>query len=128
MGDTRRIATTAERLHEAMREGGKKQTDLTTATGIGHSNISRYLSDKVEPRREAVHKLAVALDVSGMWLYGYDVPKQRMVEPKKDSALLSIIAQLQQDPDFLDVVSTLAELPDSAYDSIKQIILALGNK
>ena len=128
MKDTKRVDTTANRLREAMQEAGKKQIDLTAATGIIQSNISRYLSGVMEPRREAVHKLAVALDVSEMWLYGYDVPKRRTPEQKKNDALVSIIAQLRVDPEFLDVVSMLATLSASEYASIKQIIAALGGK
>lgn len=128
MKNTQRIASTAARLREAMQESGKKQTELAETTGVGKSNISRYLSGVMEPRREAVHKLAVALDVSEMWLYGYDVPKRRTVEQKKNDALVSIIAQLRVDPDFLDVVSMLAELSASEYASIKQIVSALRQK
>lgn len=128
MKDTKRVDTTANRLREAMQEAGKKQTDLTAATGIIQSNISRYLSGVMEPRREAVHKLAVALDVSEMWLYGYDVPKRRTADQKKNDALVGIIAQLRVDPEFLDVVSMLATLSASEYASIKQIIAALGGK
>ena len=128
MKDTSRVATTTDRLREAMHDAGKKQIDVAMSTGISHSTISRYLSGKVEPRREAVHKLAVMLDVSEMWLYGYDVPKRRTPEQKKNDALVSIIAQLRVDPEFLDVVSMLAELSASEYASIKQIISALGGK
>ena len=128
MKETNRVATTANRLREAMQEAGKKQIDLAAVTGISHSTISRYLSDKVEPRREAVHKLAVALDVSEMWLYGYDVPKRRTPEQKKNDALVGIIAQLRVDPEFLDVVSDLAGLSASEYASVKAVIAAFREK
>ena len=76
-------ATTAERLREAMAEAGKKQIDLANETGLQRSAISRYLSGEYEPKQKAINKLAVALNVSEMWLWGFDVPKQRTAEQKK---------------------------------------------
>lgn len=80
----KRSATTAERLQEAMRLTGKKQADLVHATKLNKSTISRYISGEVEPRQEAAIKLAKALDVSEMWLWGYDVPMRKTEGQKKE--------------------------------------------
>lgn len=76
-----RVANTADRLREAMQKTGKTQADLVRDTGIGKSNISRYLSGRFDPKSDAVHKMAVALGVAEMWLWGCDVPMER--ETKK---------------------------------------------
>ena len=123
-----RIASTSDRLDEAMKEAGKKQIDLSRETGLSHSTISRYLSGAVEPRQDATHKLAVALNVSELWLWGYDVPKSRTAEQKKNDDLVQVIAKLRKDPDFFEVVSMLASLAPAEYASIKHILSALGNK
>lgn len=123
-----RVATTAERLKEAMQDAGKKQIDLARDTGLSHSTVSRYLSGAVEPRQDATHKLAVLLGVSELWLWGYEVPKSRTAEQKKNDDLVKIIAQMRQDPKFFDIVSMLAELPPEQYDSLTTIISALGKK
>lgn len=128
MAEYERVATTRERLKEAMRLRGKKQADLVRETGLNRGTISRYLSGEVEPRQEATHKLAVALDVSEMWLWGYDVPMQRSAGQKKNDDLVQVIVKLRKDPDFFEVVSMLANLPDSEYASIKGLLSALGNK
>ena len=78
-----RTVSTADRLREAMRDTGKTQADLVRETGIGKSNISRYITGRFDPKSDAVHKLAIALDVSEMWLWGCDVPKERHIETKK---------------------------------------------
>ena len=78
-----RVANTCDRLREAMRKAGKTQADLVRDTGIGKSNISRYLSGRFDPKSDAVHKLAVSLDVAEMWLWGCDVPMERPQETKK---------------------------------------------
>ena len=128
MNKMERVAATPERLKEAMRDAGKKQIDLARETGLSHSTISRYLSGAVEPRQDATHKLALALGVSEMWLWGYNVPKFRTARQKKNDDLVTVIAKLRKDPDFFEVVSMLASLKPAEYASIKQILSALGDK
>lgn len=128
MKETKRIASTHERLREAMGDAKIKQIELSTESGLSHSTISRYLSGKVEPRQEAIIKLSKVLGVSEWWLWGYDVPKNRTPEHKKNDALVDVIKQLRVDPDFFDVVTQLAELPAEEYGSIKLLISSLRKK
>lgn len=69
-----------------MRVKEKKQIDLVRATGIDKGSISNYLSGRYEPKQEAIYKLSMALGVSEMWLWGYDVPMERppMQKGKKE--------------------------------------------
>jgi ribosome-binding protein aMBF1 (putative translation factor) len=128
MEEYKRIATTKDRLEEAMRETKKKQADLVRETGLNKSIISRCVSGKTEPGNQTVMLLARSLNVSEMWLWGYDVPKSRAAWQKKNDTLVDVVARIRKDPDFFDVVSMLAELPADQYASIKQLISALGNK
>ena len=123
-----RQSTTAVRLKEAMQEAGKKQADLVRETGLDRGAISSYVSGKYEPKQRALGKLAVALNVSEMWLWGFDVPKQRTAEQKKNDDLVQVIAKLRKDPGFYEVVSILAELPEAEYASIKQLLEALRSR
>jgi len=123
-----RVATTKDRLREAMQDAGKKQADLVRETGLNRGTISRYLSGEVEPRQDAAYKLALALNVSETWLWGYDVPKERTAVQKKNDDLVKIIAQMRRDPKFFGIVSMLADLPEEQYDSLTTIISALGKK
>jgi transcriptional regulator with XRE-family HTH domain len=128
MNEMERVATTPERLQEAMTAAGKKQIDLAHETGLSHSTISRYLSGAVEPRQAAIIKLAKALNVSEWWLYGYKVPMVRTPEAKKNDAMVGVVSKMRSDPDFFEVVTQLAELPAGEYDSIKLLISSLRNK
>ena len=128
MNKMNRTATTSERLTEAMRDADKKQIDLARETGLSHSTISRYISGAVEPRQDATHKLAICLNVSELWLWGYDVPKTRTATQKKTDELVEVIAKLRKDPEFFEVVSMLASLPTAEYESIKNLLSALGKK
>ena len=128
MDGYKRIALTKDRLREAMNDAGKKQTDLVRETGLNRSTVSRYLSGEVEPRQDAAYKLALALNVSETWLWGYDVDKERTPSQKKNDDLVKIIAQMRKDPKFFEIVSMLAELPSEQYDSLTTIISALAKK
>lgn len=124
----KRVATTRERLLEAMEAAGKKQMDLVRETGLNRGTISRYISGEVEPRQDAAYKLALVLNVSETWLWGYDVPKERTPDNKKNDDLVKIIALMRRDSKFFDLVHALAELPADQRDSFATIISALGKK
>ena len=128
MNGYKRIALTKDRLREAMNATNKKQADLVRETGLNRGTVSRYLSGEVEPRQDAAYKLALALNVSETWLWGYDVPMERSPIQKKNDDLVKIIAQMRKDPKFFGIVSMLAELPSEQYDSLTTIISALGKK
>lgn len=123
-----RVSTTQARLREAFAESGKRQAELARETGLDKGAISSYLSGKYEPKQKAIGLLARELGVSEMWLWGYDVPKTRTPEQKKNDDLVKVIAQLRNDPEFFDVVSLLGELPAEQYASIKSLISALAQK
>lgn len=86
-----RVATTPERMRQAMERAKKKQIDLVHETGIDKGSISNYLSGRYEPKQEAIHSLDVALNVSEMWLWGFDVPMER---PKEKKATMPFLTSL----------------------------------
>lgn len=77
MVEDKRVASSSDRIKEAMSKANKTQADLVKETGLNKSTISRYLSGFCEPKQNAVAKLALSLNVSEMWLWGYDVPIQK---------------------------------------------------
>ena len=79
-----RIASVSGRLKEAMDHVGKSQADLARETGISRATLSRYLSGQFEPKQIAVNKLANALNVSEMWLWGCDVPMAKKETAQED--------------------------------------------
>lgn len=128
MPKLQRSSTTAVRLREAMQAAGKKQVDLVRETGLQKSAISRYLSGEYEPKQDSIYLLACALDVSEMWLWGYDVPMERTPEQKKSDQLSKLVARLRRDADFFNTVSLLSDLSAEQYESIKQLMTAFTHK
>lgn len=69
--------TFAKRLKDAMQMRNMKQVDLVEKTKLTKSAISQYYSGVFEPKQNALHKIALALDVSEAWLMGANVPMER---------------------------------------------------
>lgn len=105
----KRIATVSERLIDIMTEEGIRQVDLCKATGIDKGSMNNYVHGRYEPKSDMLHKMAVALDVSEMWLYGYDVPKDR-AEQKNNDTISDIVAQLNADEDYFLLIETVHKL------------------
>ena len=72
-------STTSIRLQEIMKEKNIKQAELARLTGISRGAVSNYVLGRYEPKSDIINKFAQALNCSEMWLWGYDVPKQRQV-------------------------------------------------
>lgn len=117
-----RVSTTPERLREAMAIKEKKQIDLVRATGIDKGSISSYLSGRYEPKQEAIYKLAIALDVSEMWLWGYNVPMERPKAQKNNDAISDIVAKLRTDDKFLSAVKKIYDFAPEKLESFLRLL------
>lgn len=128
MDNKERIAVFKDRLREALRHKEFKAIDLSESTGIPKGAISYYLAGKSTPKSDRLHVISVALDVSEAWLLGYDVPRERTIEQKKNDNLVKVIARLRKDASFRETVFDFAELSEEEAESIKQLLSVLRNK
>lgn len=85
MGKWSRVSTTPERIKQALSNAGMKQVELSKLTGIDKGSISNYLAGRYEPKADAINKMAKALNVNEMWLWGYDVQMERETSQKSNS-------------------------------------------
>ena len=104
-----RVENVSTRLREAMYKAEKTQADLSRETGISKATLSRYLSGQFEPKQNAVNKMAVALNVAEMWLWGCDVPMERPAPEK----LGELAADVLLNPDMLRLVQIYSELEEA---------------
>ena len=74
---------TSERLNQLMELRQLKQIDILNIAQpfckkydvkLGKSDISQYVSGKVEPGQDKLYILATALNVNVAWLMGFEVP------------------------------------------------------
>ena len=99
---------TSDRLKQLMNERKLKQVDILNLSlpyckkyniKMNKSDISQYVSGKVEPSQEKLVVLGMALNVSEAWLMGFDVSpvrKDSSKEAEKDVDLLWKFSMLEQ--------------------------------
>ena len=109
MENYERAANVADRLREAMYKVGKSQADLSRETGISKATLSRYLSGQFEPKQIAINKLAIALNVAEMWLWGCDVPMERPAPEE----LGTLSAEVMINPDLARLATLFLDLEES---------------
>ena len=87
--------TTAERLKQIMNDRNLKQVDILNLSlpycnrfgvKMNKSDISQYVSGKVEPSQEKLVVLGMALNVTEAWLMGLDVSPERKDNSKQAEA------------------------------------------
>lgn len=101
------MTTIAERLTEAMERYGIGVRELSRRTGINAGDISHYCNGQYTPRRERIHLLSQALNVSPAWLMGFDLPENEWV---LDNEILDMWHQLtvnQQEEVYQHIKSLL---------------------
>lgn len=88
--------STAERLRQIMQERNLKQVDILNLSlpicakydiKMNKSDISQYVSGKVEPSQEKLVVLGMALNVTESWLMGFDTAlerKETQIQAEKD--------------------------------------------
>lgn len=100
--------TTADRLKYLMNKYNLRQVDILKkaepfckmyGVRLNKSDLSQYVSGKVEPSQDKLVILGMALNVQESWLMGFDVPMSR-----KESAKTA-----KDDVELLYKVSMLSE-------------------
>lgn len=116
-------ANTSERLKQIMEERNLKQVDILNLSlpicakyniKMNKSDISQYVSGKVEPSQEKLVVLGLALNVTEAWLMGFDVPMER-----KDNAI-----KAQKDFEFYYRYSKLGERDKELISNIIDFMIA----
>ena len=120
---------TSIRLKQVMSESHLRQVDILERTlplcakydvKMNKSDISQYVSGKVEPNQDKLFVLSLALNVSEGWLMGYDVPKSRSSSmsafPEQDRMLLENFHRLSdsQQARLLAYLDGLLDARDAA--------------
>lgn len=110
------------RIAEALEVRGKRQIELAKVTGKGRSVISSYVANRWQPKPQALLAMAKFLDVSELWLAGYDAPMERTIEQKKADELAMLIHRLRKDEKFKDLVNSIATLTDTQFSIIESTV------
>lgn len=117
-----KVSTISERLQIAMDKRKIKQIDLARVADVNQGALSRYLKGSYEPKSATIYKLALALDVSDMWLEGYDVPMDRSKKQKEIDFKNNLYKKISQDMDLLKTISQYYNLPEEKQKTIRDLV------
>ena len=122
------ISISAERLSEAINESNLSIDKVATELGVDVAKVYSLMLSRTEPDSEQLNELARILNVSYMWLLGYDEPKERPQWQKKNDQLAALFGKIRKDDRFFDMVLALSDLPDEQYSSVEVLLNALSKK
>ena len=110
------------RIKEALSARGLKQVELCEKTGIKKSALNSWISQRWQPKQESLYKMAKALDVSEMWLAGYDVPMERPEQQKKNDDLAQLILEVKEDDELIELLRAISTLAPEQRSMIKGMV------
>lgn len=114
------------RIAEALRVRGLKQVELVEKTGLSKSAINNWINQRWQPKQRALMTMAKALDVSEMWLAGYNVPMERPVAQKKNDELVQLINEIRKSEDLQHLFSSICNLTADQRNTIKNMVNELN--
>lgn len=107
------------RLGQALEMRGMKQVELCEKLGCKSASVTSWVKNRWQPKWQAVYKMAEILDVSEMWLAGYEVPMQRLDESEETS---NLCVEIKIDRQFRDLVKGIKSLSPEKYDLIRKLV------
>lgn len=114
------------RIREALQIRNMKQVELSEKTGIAKGTINNWLNNRYQPKQTPLVKMAKALDVSELWLAGYDVPMERPVEQKKSDELAQLIHSMRKDEELKNLFISICSLTGEQRKTIKSLVSELS--
>ncbi len=91
----------ANRLNKAIIIRNIKPVELSEKTGIDKSKISSYMSGRYKAKQDGVYLLAQALNVSEVWLMGYDVPMESIPIKNIEKIKIPVLGKVKAGYDYL---------------------------
>ena len=114
-----------ENIKKLRLEKGMTQDELARRAGYtDRSSIAKIERGVVDLPQSKIKQFADIFGVTPGHLMGW-VSEETGV---KNNKIAEIVVKMRKDPEFLEVVSALAELEPAEYASIKQLVLSLGKK
>lgn len=116
------------RIREALDIRCMKQVELVEKTGLTKSAINNWLSQRWQPKQDALYKMAKALNVSEMWLAGYDVPMERPNANDVTKDTMVAIDSLRNDPKRNELADIILKLDDNQVMMVESMLRGLIQK
>jgi len=114
------------RIAEALSIRGWKQVDLVERTGIPKASINGWVKQNWQPKQKSLMKMARVLDVSEMWLAGYDVPMERPAAQTKNDELVQLINKIRANENLQNLFLSICNLSDDQRKTIESMVNELS--
>ena len=110
------------RIAEALNIRNMKQVELSEKTGITKGTINNWLKQRYQPKQKSLMLMARALEVSEMWLAGYDVPMERPEQQVKMDVLGQVVNIIRKDERLSNLVINLSRLNEAQLNTIESMV------
>ena len=110
------------RILEALKLRNMKAVELSEKTGVSRSSLSHYINQRWQPKQKALALMARALEVSELWLAGYDVPMERSVKQIEMDALGQVINIIRKDERLTNLVINLSRLNEEQLSMVESMV------
>ena len=116
---------TGNRLREALEIRRMKQSELCAKTGIKKTTMNSWYNQKSQPKRTPLYLMARALNVSEMWLAGYDCPMERPLDQIRAETLADTIYIIENDDNLAELVIEIGRLDKENRKTISDTVKRL---
>lgn len=110
------------RIAEALNLRGMKQIELCEKTGIKKPSVNGWIKQNWQPKQDSLYKMAKALDVSEMWLAGYDVPMQRSPEQVKVDELSLLFNEIKNNERLKNLFFNISTLNSDQFNTVESMV------
>lgn len=114
------------RLREALSIRGMKQVELCEKTGIKKSSVNGWIKQNWQPKQDSLFKMAKVLDVSEMWLAGYDTPMERSKVQNNVDELSILIDSLYSNERAKNLFIKISKLSTDQLNTIESMVNELS--
>lgn len=113
------------RIEQALNIRNMKQVELVEKTGLSKGSINHWIKQRYQPKQNAIMKMAKALEVSEMWLAGYDVPMERPAAQIKNDELVQLINNIRKNEDLKKLFISICSLSSDQRKTIESMVSEL---
>lgn len=114
---------TSKRLLEALNDKNMNQAELSRRSGVSESSLSHYINGSHKPSNLAAGSIAEILDVSPVWLMGFDVPKFLPTEEqeKNNKEILFLVNNICKSSKNKNINKLLALINEMTEEQIEML-------
>lgn len=114
------------RIKEALQIRNMKQVELCEKTGIKKGSLNNWIGQRWQPKQAPLMKIAKALNVSEMWLAGYDVDMERPIAQIKNDELTQLIFEIKENEDLKNLFISICHLNADQRKTIESMVKELS--